>query len=984
MRKSFLYLLMSAMVLISMGTLNSCKDYEDELRGEFRTDQAIQDATLRTLLQGCQDTCRKHWLYLDSVQKDCQQKCSLEHARLQGLIDTLEDKLGGKVDTADLNNKLARIWDTLTVHRTDISALYDSIRVHRNALTALQQADVQLKAAIDTLKANVKDINETLEKHDARITENKDSIKSLITRVTIIESRLGDVINRLKIAEDNINRLNDRIDRVYYTVSEIQNTINGIQQNVLDLTKLYANLETRLSKVEMNAREALERAKNDSVWIKNLIIKEQKDSANTNYRIDTLSLLSNKINTNLIQAMKNYDAAIQALQQRDSLLADSLTNVVDEKVNVLDTKVDSLHKLNLIADSILNDRIDSLAEVVTANKDSIDSIGKELTKLITRVEKVEQSQKALVTSIELNAAYNPVFGTFNLPADVRNNVLMAYYGVTEKSGKFPSKAGSGAYLDDSYALTAADWALINFTGEQYTYSSGEVVANCGDENADSIDLGTLYLTVNPTKADFTGTEFELVNSLDEKAAAVLGDLQPSTRKMDFGYTRAKATGVSKNGFYEAKVRIAKDDAESATIHTDGIKDAVKQLMNKAKGASVSIDKDGVHYSNSYVLNVSDVAVSILDNMNGITDAYAVRASWNDDLIGDTRSVYSQYGLAAVPVRSFTGYASFQDFNYKTVPGYEAAWNLVDKLGKAAKDAIESMVGKVDKIIKGVDIDNVDFTPPANTSDYTVDMTIEVPAGTSVSEGDDGYLYIYDGTMPGNVLGAVPSNAKLKNGKLVFSFNSKEIDLYKYMEPVFKAIDEAYDDVNDTYEDLRKLFKDVSGLLNDIKTYEKKVDTGTGMVQNLLKQLNSRVVNLVNSANYRMQPIMVANGQKGANILSQAKSVPSGIDASTELILTNYVGEILAPALKKFVVCTNVIKDGVSAQDETGKVSDIQACQNEVKAINEANDQMNVVLNGDVTRINVKGFKSGYTYELALSCLDYQGMQTTRKFYVTVK
>ena len=1010
MRKSFLYLLMSAMVLIGMGTLNSCKDYEDDIMSQFHIEQAIQDATLRDLLQACHDSCQAKWTYLLNLQRNCSTNCAKEHARLDSLIRVKESLLNGRIDST--NNSVK-----------DVNRRIDSLA---RVTKALELNDSLIRVSISELEKAYKLadslLNNRLTDLEGQVMTNKDSIYILMGKITDLTTTVNDVVSRLKIVEANYaklnskvdslyqlvdgrideldkkidavkDQLNGRIDKVYNTITEIQNTINGIQQNVLDLTKLYANLDNRLFRVELQAAEALERAKNDSAWIKALqeelkalAQKEQEDSNNTNYRIDTLSRLANDIQNLVVNAGKNYDDVIAALQDRDSILADSIVNILDQKIDTLD----SLYKAG---DSTLNAKIDTLEKRVKANEDSIKAINTKISELINRVEKVEQSQKALVTSIELNAAINPVFGTFNLPADIRNNALIGYYGVLELSttANFPSKAGSGFYAAtrkaaaDKYALTEKDWNLLGLSdGDLFKYggSEGNILANTSDENGDSIDLGTLYVTVNPTKADFTGTTFDLVNSLDEAAPAVLSDLQPSQHKIDFGYTRAKTTGEAKNGFYEAKVSIAKDDAEAATIHTDGIESAIKQLMKKAEGAKVTVDKDGVHYSNSYVLNVSDVAVSILDNLSGITDAYALRASWNDDLIGDTRSVYSQYGLAIVPLRSRFGYASFNDFNYQTIPGYEDAWDLINKLGKSAKNFIETWIGKVEKIIDNTKIEDVDFVAPDKSlKDYTINMTIEMPAG-SLKKGDDGYLYVYDDK--GNVLGMIPGNAKMKDGKLVLAFNSNDIDLYPYMKPVFDAIDDLKDDVNDTYEDLRKLFADVKGLLNDIKAYEKKVDNVTGAMQNMLDALNTRVVNFVNSANYRMQPMIIANETKGAHLLSQAQSVPSEIESSTQFIVTNLVGEIISPAVKKHVACTNVFKGGVSAQDETGNFSDIQACQAEVKAINEANDMLNVVFNGDITRINVQGFKSGFTYELAFSGLDYQGLQTTRKFYVTVK
>ena len=129
MRKSFLYLLMSAMVLIGMGTLNSCKDYEDDIMGQFRVDQAIQDATLRDLLQNCSDECNRRIDSLRDVVDTCKKHCRDEQIRLNARIDSLRD-----------------VVDTL--NKQDIKNLYDSCKVYRDSITNFYKYFVDLRDSI--------------------------------------------------------------------------------------------------------------------------------------------------------------------------------------------------------------------------------------------------------------------------------------------------------------------------------------------------------------------------------------------------------------------------------------------------------------------------------------------------------------------------------------------------------------------------------------------------------------------------------------------------------------------------------------------------------------------------------------------------------------------------------------------------------------------------------------------------------------------
>ena len=666
----------------------------------------------------------------------------------------------------------------------------------------------------------------------------------------------------------------------------------------------------------------------------------------------------------LLEAKEVYDEAIALLQKRADGLEDRVIN--------LESAVLELKEAYDSADKALQEEINALNAKIDA--------------LVERLEKVEQSQKALVTSIELNAAVNPIFGTFNLPADVRSNVLIGYYGKAVCGGEFPSD-DDALYIDANNALTKAELDLVN-PSKIYEYKNNDILVN-GD---DALNIGTLYVTVNPTKADFTGTNFELVNSNNEESLATLGDLQPSNYKIQFGYTRAATTGESENGFYETQVSIAKADVEEATIHSEGMADAMKSVLNGVKTGSG--------------LNIADLAVTILNNMSGITDAYAVRAKWNDPLIGDEdneRSVYSQYGLAAVAMKSFTGYASFKDFNYQTVPGYERATDLINRMAGSIKNQIHKAMP--DGLKKGFSIDlptiknvklnrdKLDFEKFGYSIDVTIDFNIDPSEGflDIVEEGDQAYLQIWaydeDGTL--QEVGLIPFGEIKKNADGTYTITIKgghyadqfDQQMNEILDAIDDAIDKTTDNIQQAYDAIEDLLDDVNDLLAEMNNIENSFDSGvnkfTSMLQSWLDKVNRRLVNLINSANSRLQPIMVATNANGTRLISGAKNYPTVIPASTDLILTNYTGEILAPALKKYVACTNVIKNGESAQ---GGNAD---CKSALTKINDGED-LNKVLDGSVVRISAEGFQAGYTYELTIAALDYEGQQTARKFYVTVK
>lgn len=917
MKKGFLYLLMSTMLLIGMGTLNSCKDYEDDLLRDFNSRLDIESATLQK------------WL------KDCQENCSTAIADLQ----KADEDLGKRID--ELAKEDTRLWNSLGDMRTEFGT------------------------SIGALQSSIDAINAIL---------NGTDLTSIYERLATVEAGLATANATLATLRNNVIELGTQVSGLETTVNNLNTTITNVKT---ELTEKINALESDLSEVTKKATEALTEA--DKA---NAAAQIARDSAYIAYQEAVASGLAAD------EAKKAADEADQKAEQTAQDLEEAKA-LFDEAISLLKKRADKLEER---ADD-LEDRVINLEAAVLALqneykeadellKEDIDALKAKVEDLEKKLDKVENSQKALVTSIELNATVNPIFGTFNLPADVRSNLLIGYYGKASVGGKFPSKVSDGFYVDDANAIDDATYELIN--PETFDYTSGLLVQG---ENG-RLDVGTLYLTVNPTKANFDGTDFSLVNSKDEGAYATLSDLKASDYKIQFGYTRAAAAEESKNGFYETKVSIAKADVEKAALHVDGLADAAKSVLSGVK------NRNG--------LNISDLATTILDNISGITDAYAVRATWDDELVGE-RSVYSQYGVAATAVRSFTGYSSFKDFHYQTLPGYEQAMNIIDRVANGIKNQIQSVIP--DGLKEGFTIDlpeikdlklnrdELDLEKFGYSIDITIDFQINPEEGYAdvLKDGDQSYLQIwaYDENGELKVVGLIPFGDIKKNpdGTYTISISAGHYEDHftDEMNQILDAIDNAIDttsgNIQEAYDQIEKLVADVNDLLKQLNDVQDAIDTGVdnfaSKLQSWLDKINTKIVNLINSANYRLQPIMVATNANGTRLLSGAKNYPTVIPASTELILTNYTGEILAPAFKKYVACTNVFKGSDSAQDGNAD------CTSALQAVNES-EKLNTVLDGSVVKIAAKGFKAGYTYELTIAALDYEGQQTARKFYVTVK
>ena len=311
-------------------------------------------------------------------------------------------------------------------------------------------------------------------------------------------------------------------------------------------------------------------------------------------------------------------------------------------------------------------------------------------KIMDEIGKLKTSLANLITGVIVQGTYNPMYGTFALPVGVNSNVLVAYYGNYNGSAPlgFPTDDATH-YLFKSQVLTDADWNMIgNDTYEQFVIRGGETMISEAPDNA-----GTIYVTVNPNTVDFSGEKLTLVNSQDEESGVKLSALKASDKVLTFGYTKA-----TNNGFYEANAHLDAADVPKVKINIEpGLKTAIKEAFSATKGVvSTAYNRKGREALKDTIVGsvpkLVTLAAKLYSQFNGILPAEAVKASYVDGE-GATHSVYSNYGVAATAIKPLS-FAFGKDFDYKTVPGYEKAIKLVDKIDKKLKDEVHVVFKEV--------------------------------------------------------------------------------------------------------------------------------------------------------------------------------------------------------------------------------------------------------------------------------------------------
>ena len=950
-----------------------------------------------------------------------------------------------KADSAAIKGLQTTVADMKTA--TDkIPGLETKVNGIETSVTTLFNKVDSLGVEIDTLKVKV---NKAYDYADAKLLEAK---KYTDLEISLVKAALT----------DSIAAVNGRIDGVVTDVDSINSRIGAINISIKDL------------------RDQLD-DEVDDLWTE--ITKLQQKDAQIS---DNLAAYKDSINT---VTDKNGKDIIKALG--DIVKLNNAVDLINDSLGVLGSRIDGntvlIQELDDKLDSamvdfqdkidILQAQIDSLGKCVAQNTDAIE-------KLTGAFDLLQENLKRQVTGIIVQGTYNPAFGTVNLPVGIQSNVLLTYYGEAMQTIEFPTNSTAN-YVDEKHVLTTKDMEMLGLKGKDplYKVEAGDIILQNEENNA-----GTLFLTVNPNTVDFSKLQLSLVNSQDKESYIKLGELKRSDKTLQLGYSRA-----ADNGFYECAANLDAADVnkvQKVNFNTAALKDAIKEITDKQTNASIS-----------------RIASDMAEVIRGLRiDANAVKCEWTDSAkAGETpqkHAVYSNYNMAATAIKPLS-LQTAKDFHYQTVPGYERAMSLLDRLSKEAKDRVHVVFkelngnGLVEKIanlkIKDISapdlkddllqefvlnmdttfvIDGMSYTldlhetvnvPVKFTQDVTVpinidqevavDMsnvlvntptivvttdvkngsggaTLEVPVKTKVpdkvngGEKDsiigkaivnlddidvDANASIEGSTikLDGQAVAHIQYNKDQKitisvdqtfpakfdfsktlyfgdNGTSQKSFNLKfKYDMRKSAKDLWGVAQDALNDINTgLLSDIRDIIGEVNKTLDQINGYEVRIDNTVDnyidKAREYLDKINKKIVGFVNSTNQRLQPTLIASDGTGAKMLSEAKNYPTVFTGSNlSLVPTTWTLELVVPIAKKHVAVTDVIYGNKSAKEGDS------SCKSELSRVNDS-PTMNVVLPGEQRRAYVTNLKSGYTYEIAYSALDFHGKMSTRKYYITIK
>lgn len=756
-------------------------------------------------------------------------------------------------------------------------------------------------------KDNTEDIMANVNTQTSELNDLLDAQKTAMEQLKQnLEQQIGDNQDAIDALEDALtNADSDLLDKINANSKAIADAV-ALIDSLADACPTYLWSDSLKTAYDLAAANAVLAAKNAA----DILDLQKKDEQIEQALVDSI-LAVKEYADSLHQAAKDYtDEATELVKAK-----------IDSLDNALDLELAAIEEAYQEADSLLQDQLDSLKQDLIELEERVAANEEAIAELQDKVDDLEDALAKMVTGIIVQGVENPIFGSFSLPLGINSNILFGYYGESARPSvvKFPSN-------DNSYDVTDIVDAFINVNNMNDTVANGVLFNDT---------IGTVYLTVNPAKTDFTGLTMGIENSVEESNGLSVTPLRESNKKLSFGYS--PYTKSVANGLYEADVVLDKGSIDLVKINIEsGLKNSLKEVLESFQTKSKQVD-------------FTELAVAIAKQMTNFLDAYAVNAEWTDSL--GEHAVYSNYNLAATV---------FKPLSYRFLKG--------QSYGKLP------VISAFDHInIDDINLNfNLNFNPIDINSNVNVllnqvvinrgniDVVVEI-AGTSYQVDINSLIDEIEKQIN-------DANAEITEEieeQLKGQIASIENEINSYLSTMIGDINSQLGDVND-------LVNQFNGIEGKVNSAIDKVNSFVSRVNNFTNKINTRLDNL----NAYLQVTMLYETEDGDLAqLSNSGAGASQITAGKDAVLypTSYTADIVVPAYKKYVAFTKV--NGASDSIEAALLSQLNT-----------GDYLNQVLDGNTKaiKLNIPSSCSGYTLELTYSALDYSGWSSTRKFYIYVK
>ena len=641
MKKNFTKAVLLALAVTSMGTFNSCKDHDDcgidriEL-GTLKDKNAKLEEVVKTQTSQIEELIRQ----IEAI-KGC--NCTLTLDQVQQMIKDAIDSGDNQTFITEVTNIINQMGFQTAEQVT--TAIESYIAQNPGSGLTAEQIQQMINTATEKLA--------TQDALDKAITGLESALKEANERTDAVD---GKVENLTKVINDLNKAATEAIAQLQTITTNLSTDVEALKAEIDELKKNLNEIITawgpKVEEAIKTAADALALAQSNSTQISTM--QEQYEALSA--KLDSLANLNHTHNPSYDDTeLRNSIAALAeemkglSEEMKDFASKQALRDVLTA-AELMHTEAMEYTKRveNMAAEKLgeLENNFTTLEATVAEIKAKVDEIYPKVQENRQYIIGIYDYLKKMITGITIQAANNPVFGSFAFPWGVQSNILVGYYGESDVDVRFPTTRTAN-YIYKECALTDKDAEMLGSSVESYNKFGQSVLVEETEGNA-----GKVYVTINPTSVDFTGQKLPLVNSQDEESAVKLGALEKSDAVLRFGVTRA-----ADNGFYEATATFTEDniptyDVDKSMIY-NSLKDIAKDVLNHQDGINVKAAASRLY--------------NVFLELNGNLDAYGIKASWNfNDVEGNvqTNSVYSKYAIAATAIKPLS-YAFMYDMQLGT-------------------------------------------------------------------------------------------------------------------------------------------------------------------------------------------------------------------------------------------------------------------------------------------------------------------------------
>lgn len=602
-----------------------------------------------------------------------------------------------------------------------------------------------------------------------------------------------------------------------------------------------------------------------------------------------------------------------------------------------------------------------VAEAFYGKKDlseaEIVGLSDKIKNALDTLQKYINALKGRATSISVDGVNNSVFGMVKTAFGVQSNMLLGFYGYISSDIQFPSTSSYPAnYADISTMLEENSYVTIN----SKRIRGGDIYTG---------KLGTAYFSINPAQVNFTGVDMSLTNTQGNNNGIVLSPAQASNTVLQMGYTPTRANA---NGFYEAVATVEDFDAvEKIDFNVDDYQNLASAVKN----------------GNNRLSALAEALLGTAQTFN--TNAYALKLDTIDalaDADGVTHTVMSPYAIQAALIKP-VGYELTNKLPSK-LPGYNKLTNLTNRVIQKLVDRLQNNKDLVNfqKTLENLkDIEEINFEIKPGTGNLInkdveieidiemtqpIDITVPININDTVKVKDSEGHEIGEGTINVN------KNVNVHDSISITYKDVQTVNITIKQEELKDFYDSLNDQINGSMASINDMLESVNSAVSQGLELIKKLRDPemAGNIQNtvngLIEKVWSKLDQIYTAVETRFEMAMFTSSNGKLGIAGGSVNNPSVISgANFTAVLTNLNAEMLVPAYKKHLVCTNAW----GAADKRAAIN----------AVNNSAD-VNKVLEGTQQKVSVNNLQRGVTYEFSYSALDFSGKQMTRKYYVKFK